>query len=68
MWCYRKAKAAELTLLLQWLRKELEDLSKTRPNQATSIGHLLAEFAKVDQSFRLVMYCFSVNDLFERTG
>ena len=62
MWCYRKAKAAELSLLLQWLRKELEDLSNTNTTHAVTIAHLQREFGEVDRSFRLVTAVLSLND------
>lgn len=62
MWCYRKAKAAELSLLLQWLRKELEDLSNTNTPHAVTLAHLQREFGEVERSFRLVTAVLSLND------
>ena len=62
MWCYRKAKAAELSLLLQWLRKELEDLTKTDPTHAATLSHLQHEFEQVEHSFGLLTAVLSLND------
>src|SRR5438874_1691441 len=62
MWCYRKAKAAELSVVLQWLRRELDDLSNTDTIHAITLRHLREEFAQVEQSFGFITSALSLND------
>src|SRR5713101_5141291 len=62
MWCYRRAKAAELSLSLGWLRRELEDLSTADTVHAVTLRHLRQEFEKVDNSFGLVTAVLSLTD------
>lgn len=62
MWCYRRAKAAELSLLLRWLRNELDDLTKSDTVHTATLRHLQHEFEQVENSFRLVTSVLSLND------
>src|SRR5205823_929739 len=62
MWCYRKAKAAELSIDLQWLRRELDALSSTDTVHAIALHHLSEEFAQVEQSFGFITSALSLND------
>jgi hypothetical protein len=62
MWCYRRAKAAELSLSLRWLRNELDELDRTDSVHAVTLGHLRQQFEQVENSFGLVTAVLSLND------
>jgi len=62
MWCYRKAKAAELSVVLQWLRRELDDISSTDTIHLITLRHLREELTQVEQSFGFITSALSLND------